>query len=176
MGSWQICSNCYCVYCVMLFQSKVYLIKWPAIRYQSCPVMNFNEWHKTRGQSLHFPIILELILCLTWLYSGEPNLPGLNQKQHTVEHLFLIEVITAKLFLAVVKHTILGRCLGSWAFFCKEHEKLLILILWVNRVQVCCRLRLSLEVHRMFCVWPKTELVLALLCIKYLLLLLTNHI
>lgn len=64
------------MYCVMLFRrqkelqpstGKVYQSnKVPvSVSHQSCPVMNFNEWHKTRGQSLHFPIILELILCLT---------------------------------------------------------------------------------------------------------------
>lgn len=118
-------------------QTVLQVIAWPLNRYRTRPVINFNEWYKTRGQSLNFSILLELILCLTWLDSGEPNLPGLNQNELTTAHLFLVEVITAKPFLAAVKHTILGSFLGRCAFFLKEHEKLLILIFCINRVWVC---------------------------------------
>lgn len=79
-----------------------------------------------------FSILLELILCLTRLDSGEPNLPGLNQNELTAAHLFLVEVITAEPCLAAVKHTILG-LFGEVCIFLKEHEKLLILIFCINR-------------------------------------------
>lgn len=84
-----------------------------ADRIQARPVINFNERSKTRGQSLNFSLLLELIPCLTRLDSGEPNLPGSSKKELTAAHLFLVEVITAEPFLAAVKHTILGSFFGG---------------------------------------------------------------
>lgn len=86
---------------------------------QTRPVINFNEWSKTRGQSLNFSVLLELILCLTRLDSGEPNPPGLSRNELTAAHLFLVEVITAEPFLAALRHTILGSFFWGGVHFFK---------------------------------------------------------
>lgn len=91
---------------------------------------------RLEGRVWIFSILLELILCLAWLDSGEPNLPGSSRNELTAAHLFLVEVITAEPFLAAAKHTILGSSFWGGVHFLKGHEKLLILIFCINRVWV----------------------------------------